>query len=108
MRPIPNQLWLAVAGFGTGGNDSRPLTTHIASMCTAQAPGEDDRAQELNPMPEAQLQGALCRAAAERGAAYPAALHRMRYSFAADGRRRVRVFRGFAVDLSITDDAGCA
>jgi hypothetical protein len=75
-------------------------------MCRAQAPGEDDRAQDLNPMPEAPLQGAPCRAAAERGAAYRAALHRMRYSFAADGRRRVRVFRSFAVDLGIADDAG--
>lgn len=77
-------------------------------MCKGTGPGEDDRAQDINPMPEAQLQGALCRVAAERGAAYRAALHRMRYSFAADSLRRVRVFRSFAVDLSIADDAGCA
>jgi hypothetical protein len=56
-------------------------------MCKGTGPGEDDREQDLNPMPEAQLQGALCRAAAERGAAYRAAVHRMRYSSAADSRR---------------------
>jgi hypothetical protein len=100
VRPIPNQLrllpdlllaettvssWLreqqaSRTGWQGTGNPHRKYVQ-------GQRPGEDDRAQDLNPMPEAQLQGAPCRATAERGAAHRAAVHRVRYSSAADSRR---------------------